>query len=157
MTGDLPGRVLSLHAPWAWAVLHAGKNIENRALSFPRSFLGEFWLHASLWPGTRKPLSEAKKNQLIDEWCSMIWQSNKHRSAFPVTTFGELDALRGCIVGRVTLTSYTESSASPWFVAGSCGLELRAPKALRVPVPAVGAQGWWFVKPTELAQLRGSL
>jgi len=28
--GDFPTHALSFHAPWAWAVVHGGKTVENR-------------------------------------------------------------------------------------------------------------------------------
>jgi len=151
---ELPVRVLSLWAPWCWAILHAGKDIENRMRSFPRSFVGEFWLHASLWPGTRKPLSRGKQEELIEQFQAALAMSGKPRDAFPPLTLGDLDGMRGKIVGRVTVTGYVEESASPWFVPGSLGLQLTRPHALREPVSAVGAQGWWFATPDEMQQLR---
>jgi len=150
---ELPARALSLWAPWAWAILHAGKDVENRTRAFPRSFVGEFWLHASLWPGTRKPLTRGKQEDLIEQFQTTIAMSGKPRDAFPPLKLGELDAMRGKILGRVTLTGYVVDSGSPWFVPGSLGLTLAEPKALRQPVPAIGAQGWWFVSEDEMAQL----
>src|SRR5690606_6789204 len=44
----VPERAISLHAPWVDAILRLGKDIENRALNFPRQ-TGWFWLHASLF------------------------------------------------------------------------------------------------------------
>ena len=153
---ELPIRVLSLWAPWAWAILHAGKDIENRTRSFPRTFVGEFWLHASLWPGTRKPLTRGKQEELIEQFQVVQAMSGKPREV-PKLTLGELDAMRGKIVGRVTLTGYVEQSASLWFVPGSLGLQLTGPQALREPVSAVGAQGWWFASPDEMQHLRAAV
>ncbi len=149
---ELPVRVLSLWAPWIWSILHAGKDVENRTRSFPRSFVGEFWLHGSLWPGTRKPLNDRQRYELD----LGILAAAEPVGAKP-PTIEEIDAMRGKIIGRVTVTGYSELSPSPWYVPGSLGLELRAPKPLREYVPAVGAQGWWFVKPAELAALRAAL
>jgi hypothetical protein len=58
----LPRLAISVHAPWAWALLYGGKDIENRAPNFPMRHrgapvLGDVWLHASLWPG-RGPLRD---------------------------------------------------------------------------------------------------
>lgn len=59
---ELPQLAISVHAPWAWALLYGGKDVENRSPSFPMRHrgdpvLGEVWLHASLWPG-RGPLRD---------------------------------------------------------------------------------------------------
>jgi len=37
-------KALSIRQPWAWAILHAGKNIENR--SWNTKFRGTFLIHA---------------------------------------------------------------------------------------------------------------
>lgn len=153
---ELPVRVLSLWAPWAWAILCAGKDIENRSLTFPRSFTGEFWLHASLWPGTRKPLNARQRQELAEQFDISGSVTEQADALASIASVDEIDAMRGKIVGRVTLTGYVESSPSPWFVPGNVGLRLANPVALRTPVPAVGLQGWWFVKPAELALLRSS-
>ena len=147
---DLPNRVLSIRAPWAWSILHWGKTIENRELSFPRSFTGEFWLHVGLWPGTRKPLTMAQHIDMAD----LIREAKGHAVGHSTQDTLGLFAMRGCIVGRVTLTRYVESSPSPWFITGKLGLVLENPIALRQYVPAVGSQGWWFAKPDVLGQLR---
>lgn len=40
-----PGaRVLSVRQPWAWAILHAGKTIENR--TWPTAYRGPLLIHA---------------------------------------------------------------------------------------------------------------
>jgi len=37
--------VLSIRQPWAWAIVHAGKDIENR--NWPTRFRGRFLIHAA--------------------------------------------------------------------------------------------------------------
>ena len=31
-------RAISIRQPWAWAVVHAGKDVENRSATAPRQF-----------------------------------------------------------------------------------------------------------------------
>ncbi len=33
--------VISIKQPWAWAILHAGKDVENRTWDIPRRFIGK--------------------------------------------------------------------------------------------------------------------
>ena len=41
---------LSIRAPWAWAIFHAGKDIENRTWAPPKKLLGQrFFVHVSTW------------------------------------------------------------------------------------------------------------
>lgn len=152
-----PTMALSLWAPWAWCILHAGKRIENRSLKFPRHFRGEFWLHCSLWPGSgRKPLSANKQHELVDEFNAAIEKSGQPRDSFPSLKFGQLDAMRGHIVGRATVTGYVEESDSPWFVPGSLGIVLANPVPLARPVAASGALGWWKVPETQMRELEAA-
>lgn len=42
-------KVLTVRQPWAWAIIHGGKDIENRSWSPPSSLIGErFAIHAAL-------------------------------------------------------------------------------------------------------------
>lgn len=40
-------KALSIRQPWAWAILHAGKRIENREWKHPPSYRGPLLIHAS--------------------------------------------------------------------------------------------------------------
>jgi len=45
---------LSIQQPWAWAIIHGGKDVENR--TWPTKFRGRFLVHASRkfdWEGFR--------------------------------------------------------------------------------------------------------
>lgn len=157
----LPTVALSLWAPWAFAILHLGKTIENRSLrgakrnGFPRHFLGDFWIHASLWPGgSQRPLNANQQHELKDEFQSAFARSGHTKETFRVVTLGELDGMRGHIVGRATVTGYVESSDSPWYVPGSLGIVVANPVAVATPVAASGALGWWKVPEDKLALLR---
>lgn len=160
----LPTMALSLWAPWAWAILHAAKDIENRTLrqsgrggrnGFPRHFLGEFWLHCSLWPGGKKPLTQNKLAEMLEQWESVEDCIQLPPGALPQpVTLRSLDEMRGHIVGRVTVTGYVEQSDSPWFVPGSLGLVLANPVPLKTHVAASGALGWWRVPDEKLALLK---
>jgi hypothetical protein len=38
-------KALSIRQPWAWLIIHGGKNVENR--TWPTKFRGRFMVHAS--------------------------------------------------------------------------------------------------------------
>lgn len=44
MTRTWTPRALSVRQPWAWAILHAGKDVENR--SWATGYRGELLIHA---------------------------------------------------------------------------------------------------------------
>ncbi len=85
---ELPTRAISLHAPWAWALMFAGKDVENRSCrqpgkpggyTFPSNVLGRVWVHASLWPkpGPLRDFSDHKflfiehSEHMVETW----WES----------------------------------------------------------------------------------
>ncbi|MCT7955709.1 hypothetical protein [Laspinema palackyanum] len=43
-TDQITGKALTLQQPWAWAITHLGKNIENRV--WPTDYRGELYIHA---------------------------------------------------------------------------------------------------------------
>lgn len=43
---EITGKALTLKQPWAWAVTHMGKDIENR--SWPTKYRGELYIHAGV-------------------------------------------------------------------------------------------------------------
>lgn len=153
----LPTHALSLWAPWAWCILHAGKTIENRSIKFPRHFKGEFWLHCSLWPGGRAPLGARGLEEMLEQFETAYDLTSVPRSEQPEkVSLRDLDGMRGNIVGRVTVTDYVERSKSPWFMPGSLGLVLSNPVAIATPIAASGALGWWRVPEAQLAALRSA-
>jgi hypothetical protein len=110
-------RALTVRQPWAWAIIHAGKNIENRTWT-NRHAIGVVAIHAGSgtdplneWPrGVRKP-----KN-------------------------GEL--IHGAIIGIVEIVGVVERHDSKWF-RGPLGWLLRKPQPLAVPIHCRGHLGLW--------------
>ena len=128
-------KALSVRAPWWWAILHLGKDIENR--DWATNFRGKIYLHAGkFW----KPEEIAED---IDD-ISFIMNDNVP-DTFPP------DNLRdgcGCIVGTVEIVDCVSYSKSRWFF-GEYGFVLRNPIAFDRPIPFKGALGFFEV-PDEL-------
>ncbi len=149
------GITLSVHAPWAWALMHGGKDVENRSKSFPRrrngeEVLGRVWVHASLWPGGRG--FPGPRSARWGPWHRkmLIARTGSGREVH----HGETWRLRGHIVGSVEVYGYADESDSPWYVPGSLAILVRDPQPLAKPVPAKGALGWWTVPEPTLSQVR---
>lgn len=154
MAGELPTLAISLYAPWIFAILNFGKDVENRGFSFPRRHTGAVWLHASLF-GTRDGNREMLEE--FDAVKDMADRAGFDRAAFrdggPIK-LGELLAMRGCIVGRINITGYATTSRSGWAVPGALHIELANPVALATPVSCKGALGLWRVPESVLEVLR---
>ena len=119
---------LSVRQPWAWLILHAGKDIENR--NWPTRFRGRVLIHAG--KGMTR-LEYAEAFDLLDE----IETTGK----LAIPTFEQLR--RGGIVGEVEIVDCVYESLSPWFF-GDFGFVLRNPVALPFR-PCKGKLG--FFKP----------
>lgn len=99
-------KALSIRQPWAWAILCAGKDIENR--TWHASYRGPLLIHAP------KTFDAAGK----------VWL----REVMGLKVPGNLP--RGGIIGRVNLVDCITRSDSPWF-EGPFGFVLSAPQGLQ--------------------------
>lgn len=107
---------LSIRQPWAWMILHAGKDIENRDWS--TKVRGRVLIHAA-------------KGMTRDEW-SDAWGFAAGSGASAIAIGANLtrnNILRGGIVGSVEIVDCVTGSASRWFM-GRYGFVLRNPIAL---------------------------
>lgn len=128
-------RALTLWQPWAHAVAHLGKRIENRPWRPWPSIVGQVVaIHA------------AAKVSLADEAeaAAFIRQRTGHVVPGGVP--------RGAIVATARVMGVVTASASPWFM-GPYGWTLDDVIALPAPVPCRGAQGLWPVPPEVAAQV----
>ncbi len=114
---DLPEFAISIRQPWAWAILHAGKDIENR--DWVTRFRGPVAIHA------------AKGMTLREFFDAMSFMETVAPVDLPST-----DLPRGGIVGVAEIVDCVNRSSSPWFV-GRWGFVLRNAR----PVPFVPCRG----------------
>lgn len=135
MDANLPRLALSVRQPWAWAIIHGGKNIENRDWREPNPglrFRGPVAIHASTGM-TRDEYEEARD----------------FMAGIGVTCPAPADLARGGIIGRVIVQDAIRIRdvpgdpkwLSPWFF-GPLGLVLREPLAANF-IPAKGALGFF--------------
>lgn len=123
-----PQLALSIRQPWAWMIVNAGKDVENR--DWPTRFRGRFLIHAS-------------KGMTRDEYENGAETLFEIDARIELPPFEKLE--RGGIVGTAVLTDCVERSPSPWFF-GLYGFELR--DVLPLPFrPYRGALGFFEVKP----------
>ena len=128
---------LSIRQPWAWLILHGGKDIENR--DWPTKRRGRVLVHAA-------------KGMTWDEW-GQAWDFAQGSGASPRAlatgmTYHTIE--RGGIVGSVEIVDCVERSESPWFI-GRYGFVLRDPRPLPF-VPWKGALGFFGVPRAALLE-----
>jgi hypothetical protein len=120
---------LTVRQPWAWAILHAGKNIENRSWA-PKAVLPfQIAVHA----GAHCTASE------YDAALDSIWRDGGPEIYTPLRE----DLVLGCVVGVVDVIGVERRNpGSPWWM-GPIGWRLANPRPLVEPVPCRGARGLW--------------
>lgn len=123
-------KVLTIRQPWAWAILFAGKDIENR--SWQTHYRGPLAIHAG---------SKIESDATLPR-----------RARAPEPD----DLVCSAILGVVDLVDVVEKSRSPWF-NGPFGLVLRNPRPLSKPLPCKGRLGLWSLTPSELRRLQSLL
>lgn len=127
---DLPA--LSIRHPWAWLILHAGKDIENR--SRRTNYRGEFLIHAS-GTCTRRDWIEAARYY---ESVMLMGECSAEAGAIP----HRLDLECGGIVGIAEIVGCVSESDSPWFF-GPRGYVL--PNVRPLPfTPCKGRLGFFY-------------
>jgi hypothetical protein len=126
-------KALSIRPPWWWAILYAGKDIENR--DWPTSYRGPVWIHASKW-WSKKGIGEN-----LEDAAEMAERSGV---VLPPIDLDWMQRQGGHIVGSILIVDCVERSSSPWFV-GRFGLVLRNPVPLADPVPYKGSLGLFSI------------
>lgn len=110
---DFPAIAISVRQPWAWAIIYAGKDIENRDWRPTNPGLkrrGIVAVHAAKGM-TKAEYAEAAEFMRAD-------------SDLRINCPAPHELARGGIVGTVEIIDAVSDSASPWFF-GPRGLVLR--------------------------------
>jgi ASCH domain len=128
--GGAEMKALSIRQPWAWLIVHAGKDVENR--SWPTSYRGPLLIHAA----KGMTLSEYDRGAAFAKACGIVSMPPAEQISV------------GGIVGQAELADCVRSSRSPWFM-GPYGFVLRDVRPL--PFTAcVGRLGLFEVPEREL-------
>jgi hypothetical protein len=109
--------VISVRQPWAWLIINAGKDIENRDWS--TKVRGRVLIHAA--KGCTKDEWRAAWG-CVQEICPEAWDK-----ACREIQAGSIE--RGGIIGSVEIVDCVSKSDSPWFF-GRYGFVLRDPQPL---------------------------
>ncbi len=132
-------KALSIRQPWAWAIAHAGKDVENR--NWHMRYRGPLAIHAA------KSMTRSRYEAFARFWQEGLgeeyWQQFPH-AAFPSAE----NLLRGAVLALAEAVACVHESDSRWF-AGPHGLLLRNVRVLPEPIPCRGALGF-FDLPAEI-------
>lgn len=122
-----PTKAITLHRPWAWAIIHGPKRIENRGWAPWTSILN-------------KPLA-IHAGRTWDEADAEYIAGVLGLRALPPEAGAE------GLIGTVVVTGCVQDAPpgqEDWF-SGPMGWVLEQAKALPTPIPCRGAQGLWTI------------
>lgn len=120
-------KALSIRQPWAWLIVHANKDIENRSWQTP--YRGEFLIHAA-------------KGMTLDEYDDAVLFALEIDPSINVPSPSALE--RGGIVGVANLVDVLSPKGQrySWHMHGQFGFVLRNVQPLPF-LPCKGALGFW--------------
>lgn len=137
-------RILTVRQPWAWAIVHAGKNVENRSTNIAGGYRGPVAIHAG---------------------AAWDWDSRYPVGETPHATSASL--VRGAIIGVVDLddvhatlnhSRHPLDACSPWADQNAeWHLVLANPRPLAEPIPYTGALGLRTLDDTTVALIERQL
>lgn len=161
-------RILTVRQPWAWAIIHGGKDVENRVRNIAGGYRGPVAIHAGLAYDkdshiTSLPLREAQDKSALASGAETfpggyIWDLGKPdpRAAW---------SIHGAIIGVVDLVDvhqhgitvqsrpggpFDEVPCSPWSQPGLHHMVLSNPRPLAEPIPYRGALGLRRLDPESI-------
>lgn len=136
-------KALSIRQPWAWLIIHGGKDFENR--DWNTLVRGRVLVHAA--KGMTRDEYEDGLDVLV-----LANRARRDQDMIRLPAFEELE--RGGIVGEVEITGVTDTNQldeqgvtypSPW-LSGRFGFKLESPRALPFR-PYRGQLGFFEVAP----------
>ena len=111
-TSPLTMKALSVRQPWAYAIFHLGKDVENR--TWPTPYRSRIAVHVA----KRVNVAECRRLGLDPR-------------TLPT----------GCVIGTVELSDCLRGARSKWAVRGMWHWILRKPRLFRKPIPTKGRLG----------------
>ena len=122
-------KALTVKQPWAWAIIHGGKDVENR--SRPTKYRGQLYIHAGKGWADEGILGIGIESMPADE-----------------------DLLSGYVIGTVDVVDchpatecfkFGEPACSPWAIRSPEQFHwvLDNPRPLATPFPEKGKLGIW--------------
>lgn len=117
---ELPKLALTIRQPWAWAIVDAGKDIENR--TWPTKYRGPICIHAG-----------ANRNRMEYEEAARFMHFYLDPQVIAPLT---MDVCYGSIIATAEIVGCVQQSESPWFF-GPYGFVL----ANVQPVPFLPCKG----------------
>ena len=150
-------RVLTVRQPWAWAIIHGGKDVENRVRNIAGSYRGSVAIHA------------AKVNDL-EAWTAL---GRTDLAAYSRALDVRESLIGGAIIGVVDLVDVHSPApdltrdefcqsplgdlCSPWAQIEAWHLVLANPRPIAEPIPYRGALGLRMLDADTISRIEAVL
>jgi len=138
-------KALTVRQPWAWAIAHGGKNVENR--TWYTAYRGPFAIHAAL----KDDVDGHRDHRILRAMGEAIEDADEDR----------FDYIYGALIAAVELVDVHSDLArscdcGPWADPYAWHWVLADAWPLPEPIPATGRQGLWVPAPDLLAQIQAA-
>lgn len=126
---------LSVRQPWAWALIHGGKDVENRTWSTP--YRGPLLIHAGKTPTTEEDwLLVRERWRWTREYAPWLATAETIPHPHVAGAFAY-----GAIIGHVRLVRAERNYPSEWAADGAWHWVVADPTPIDPPIPCRGQQG----------------
>lgn len=129
-------RALSIRQPWAHAILHFGKRVENRGWTWAPLWRDTFLIHAAKGCTREEYLDAA-------DFMRGVYAAHPWSGSTILPCLSKVD--RGAIVGRAKLIGAHRRAPSPWAIPDELHLVMADVERLVEPIPFKGALGFFEV------------
>lgn len=147
-------RILTVRQPWAWAIIHGGKDVENRVRNIAGDYRGPIAIHVAQADADSAP--------------EPLWmdQANWYRARRPQSKKFEPEwSDRGAIIGVVDLVDVHHDSThgestntcSDWAQESVWHISFENPRPLAEPIPYKGALGLRHLDDATIARIRDQM
>jgi hypothetical protein len=158
-------RILTVRQPWAWAIIHGGKDVENRVRNIAGLYRGQIaihvaqadadsapeslWMDQANWYRVRRP----QPNKFTPEW-------SDRGAIIGVVDLVDVHVARATASGRlVDWAEHTKPGelCSPWAEWDAHHLVLANPRPIAEPIAYKGALGLRWLDSFTIAQILGQI
>lgn len=158
-------RILTVRQPWAWAIFHAGKTVENRQTNVAGTYRGPIAIHVAkeYSNGWASPQLASVMNGHPGRWDeTQPWRDNLGQ------IIGVVDLVDVHRVVEGTARAHCETTAEPtqdaesgacsqWAELGALHLVLANPRPLAEPIPYRGMLGLRTLDPDIAARIEAAI
>lgn len=150
-------RVLTVRQPWAWAIIHGGKDVENRSRNLAGDHRGPVAIHAGLAEPAlgdpRRVATLALQKRRMD---ALSFGAGKVRGSI-IGVVDLVDVHTSDDIGRMAHLRGEWPTCSRWAERTGYHLVLANPRPLTEPIPFKGGLGLRKLNPDTIALIEGAL